>query len=386
MSVPNILSMVYLIYLFFGLFSPNILFVITLPFAFGYSILYMFIQFAFNIPEVMSFFDRGSTVIMIKVGVSSIAYDSIAIFGHLLLSLLMAISIRVRIVYKPVPPTAEQPATSAPTVEQQATSESAQPKQSKWVRALTTARDITVNFFVRYSYYLSLLVLYFADLTTPNADALHAIYLLFFLVYFIFPILAQKAWIVLVIYCQFVVVTLFFYNVYYKSIVGEEYTTIGFTRFNNDSFWEGLAWHFVVLFIVTLQFHVQRLNEVGSIHIDRDKGLAATFPLIKKIVQRIKVLWKYFGIFFCYLSIVLLVILDSRSTVFGLGYILLLFPFVAIHVVFARYYRVLFICWYSIVLYNGIVFFAVYFYQFPLLSRLFDGAVTLIDPPQRRKL
>ncbi len=323
----------------------------------------------------MTFYDTATIVILNKIGVSSVPYASCVIFGHMVVILLMAITIRVRLMFKPPPPT-PKPVENTPKPEI--------PK-SRLVRVLTTSRDIIINFFVRYSYYLSLLVLYFSDLTTPNADVLHAIYLLFFLLYFVFKVFARKAWIILVIYCQFVVATLYFFNVYYTKVVGEEYQTIGFVAFGHNSFWEGLVWHFVVLFIVTIQFHVQRLEDVAGTHIDRDKTLEVTFPNIRKVIQRIKILWKHFGIFLSYLAITLLVILDGKATVIGIGYLLLLYPYVIIHTIFSRQYRVLQICWYAIVLYNGVVFFAVYFYQFPLLRRLLDDVIATINPFDRRK-
>jgi hypothetical protein len=284
-------------------------------------------------PKFMEFFIYPHTrVILSKVGLREEEYKSFVIFGHMILALFMALNLRAHVILRRKQGEVDE---NAPLIEEKEvyetssdgdteddyTIEQEQQKQTNpneegdeeldniqdpeppqidymvafkkamrraWKKTKEVAINLTtftVNFLVRYSYNLSLIVLYFADLFLPNADILHAIYcksllvkltviVLFFLIYFVFPSFARKTWIVLVLYCQFVIVALYFFNVYYDDVVGIEYTTIGLIAFQKRSFWLGLVWHIVVLFVVSIEYHVQNMNraQIGNLRIDIGKS------------------------------------------------------------------------------------------------------------------
>jgi hypothetical protein len=220
MSVPSLISMFYLVLLFIGLISPHHLFMICLPLAYLYSILYLSAQFVFNMPRMMQFFIYPSTrVILAKVGFREEEYKSVLIFGQMVLSLFMALNIRAHLMIlkeqKQKTETSpllvekhelvEQAESSSDDTEDDV-SDHEQPEdvegeeldqlpiktspaspwktfkrymKSAWKRTKQITINLVsfiVNFLVRYSYNLSLVVLYFADLFLPNADILHAIY------------------------------------------------------------------------------------------------------------------------------------------------------------------------------------------------------------------
>lgn len=248
MSVPSLLSMFYLALLFIGLISPHHLFTKVLPVAYLYSVLYLAIQFTFNMPCFMEFFvSPDMKNIMYKVGLRSDNNKSFIILGQMLLSLFMALTMRARSILRkeqqeqmlnsaPASPTKEHtplleaspqqnndhddvasdvPSASEeidtedelsdveevdpleanleldkiPVVRQKSLWKAFQKQLKKlWKSTKEIIMNLIrfmVNFFVRYSYNLSLVVLYFADLFLPNADILHAIYRKFYFDLFI---------------------------------------------------------------------------------------------------------------------------------------------------------------------------------------------------------
>jgi hypothetical protein len=431
LGVPSLIAMPYLLLLFLGLLVPNSTFTYILPVSYLYSILSVSAQYAFNIPTVDDNFIYPTKGILYKVGFRRETIPSAVIFGQLALTLLLSLTMRVRFsvqghehftenIVRVVirnshsdQSDSDQESTSydsdatenledieddlSPEVGELAINEKKKKKRPKtfrsglrWtLRALRRGwekfRILSIKFFTTYSYYLSLLVVYFADLTTDNADAIHAVYLLFFLLFFVFRGLAKRFWILLVIYTQFSIVSLYLFNVYYPNVVGIPYRIIGFVTFKKDSFWVGLVWHILILFFTSMEYHVQKLSvenltEFAGIRISMDK--LALPHSIQIMVRGVQELSKIFGIYASYLAVILLLLLSHDTSILGIVFFVLLFACFILQT-----YRItqilLYPFWYIVVLYSVIVFFAVYVYQFPDVRSKLDTAIALVPEVDR---
>lgn len=64
--------------------------------------------------------------------------------------------------------------------------------------------------FLQYLYFVELVLLYIAGLY--KVDAIHSVYLAFALVFLVFPQVARRAWVALLLYCQFALACLWFFQ------------------------------------------------------------------------------------------------------------------------------------------------------------------------------
>lgn len=364
LSVPSLMAMPYLLLVFLGLLVATDVYAYTLPVAFAYSILNVTAQFAFNIPSVTQNFIYPTRGILEKVGFRNEKYPSPIIFGQLMLTLLIGLTIRVQLKNRNTLSKISQTlfgennnliselnsdeysydseATENidnedddPEIEELTEMDVKKKERKKrpktfraWVKlSLRTVQqiwqkmvEVSIKFFTTYSYYLSLLVVYFADLSTENADTIHVVYLLFFLLFFVFKSLAKKLWILLVFYAQFVIIALYFFNVFYPHIVGTPYNILGLVRFRKQSFWLGLIWHILILFFTSIEYHVQNMTEFAGIKMEKDYVIQLP-KVVDVVFKGFQQLSKVFGLYLTYIAIILLLLLSRESSLFGIVYV-----------------------------------------------------------------
>ncbi|KAL9644447.1 hypothetical protein ABK040_016574 [Willaertia magna] len=284
--------------------------------------------------------------------------------------------------------------------------------------------ELLFIFFIRNSFYVSLVILYFADLTSVNADVLHAIYLIFCLLYFIFPKVAQKTWIILVFYCQFVIVSLYFFNIWYApDHVGMIYEIIGFsptflsvTEFTKTntfgSFWKGLIWHILILIFTSIQYHIQQVNKEMNkngmivlfgkqlVNIKQQQNNNTTVQEEDKEEEDLQIVWRrklnyglnklylvfeklfldtelfyFLGSCLCYLSVFLLIFLQNEASIIGFLYLFIVLICFALNTSTSKdgkAFPIFVIFWHVFVLYSALVFVVEYIYQFPSFANFLN--------------
>ena len=134
-------------------------------------------------------------------------------------------------------------------------------ERSGWVRLLVAARELwdsASDLLLGNAEKLALLLLY--AVATSNLDGLHAVYLLFFLLFVAFPALSERCWAVLVVYCAFSLTLLFSYSVLFPVFqpvpeqTGRWLELVGF--FRADAFLSDLLLYYTVFIVVLLQWWV----------------------------------------------------------------------------------------------------------------------------------
>ncbi|KAG2378186.1 hypothetical protein C9374_008329 [Naegleria lovaniensis] len=290
--------------------------------------------------------------------------------------------------------------------------------------------------FVRNSFYLSLIVCYFADLTSENADLLHAIYckylksmgsltnillVIFCSTYFIFPNFARKTWIVLVLYCQFVIIALYFFNVWYApEIVDLPYEIIGFNpafltidnmdkTFSFGVFWRGLIWHIFILILTSIQYHITNVKNVGNVNIETSFDRWELFTKEKNatlhtFVEKCKMVWDkifletellyFLGTLLSYFAVFLLIFLQKEASWIGFLFLVIVMICFTLNVVSSsatsssnkmgyRLFKVFVASWYIFVFYSTFVFVVEYAYQFPSLYSYIQSILPEVERAQQ---
>jgi hypothetical protein len=197
-SVPSLLSMVYLLVLFLGILVPSYIFIKLLPLLLIYCFLATSLHYSFNVPGVAASLSPEDQLLFFKIGFRyETQIPACAIFfGECILAFLIAATFRFRatsedripLLRKRLRESRQSRSYSTASVRGvRAIDTLKKPsKNNMWTLVSTTFQTVwrfvgsvvsmAVRFFISNSYYVALMGLYFADLTTDNADIFHAIY------------------------------------------------------------------------------------------------------------------------------------------------------------------------------------------------------------------
>ena len=224
-------------------------------------------------------------------------------------------------------------------------------------------------------------------------------------IYFIFPKFARRTWILLVFYCQFVILALYIFNVWYApGDVDLAYEIIGFNPSfitvenvsNTSSFgeyWKGIGWHIVVLILTSIQYHITTVKHVGQISVEDsfDKWIITDKQSneIKSILTKAKLIWDkifletelfhFLGTLLSYLAVFLLIFLQKEASWIGFMYLTIVLMCFSLNVIAVntssksksnKLFNVFVFSWYIFVFYSIIIFAVEYAYQFPSLNAL----------------
>jgi hypothetical protein len=119
-------------------------------------------------------------------------------------------------------------------------------------------------FIVINSYYLSLVIVYIACLYPDLANIIHGIYIIFFIMFFVFPSLVKRFWIFLVMYSSLVLISLYLFNlISSQTNNGAIFEVIGLVHIPRDRYYIDLIWHVLIFIFTSIQ--LQLINSDGLI-------------------------------------------------------------------------------------------------------------------------
>ncbi|KAL6047282.1 hypothetical protein QOT17_021747, partial [Balamuthia mandrillaris] len=242
-------------------------------------------------------------------------------------------------------------------------------------KAIKAVVEVLWKILLRESYKLALAGLWVCSLTSINL--LNAGYLLFFLVFILSHQIAMKAWSLLVIYTEGVIVTLYVWQLTWTEKY-EGYTTklIGLEHFDKAE--RGLFWHLIILLFSVVQYEVNQLSKhqrLLSKHIEEptlaEELEANLHPVLKQVLQLISDAYFHYGLAMTYL-ILLLVSLLTPTNVMNLVYLFFLFICFLIHLLFSHPTKHVRRLWSFQVSFAAVLLALRYAYQFDQLSELVE--------------
>lgn len=127
--------------------------------------------------------------------------------------------------------------------------------------ALSTAKEIlnySWNMFLRNAYLITVIVVYIASL--DEVSVFNAGYLIFMVLFLGFPVLREKYWVILPMYCTGVILTNYIWG--FPSVHGASKTVIellGLDDSIHNHVWQRLRWHIAALFFSIVQLLAYRL-------------------------------------------------------------------------------------------------------------------------------
>eukprot|EP00818_Percolomonas_sp_WS_P004631 CAMPEP_0117435806 /NCGR_PEP_ID=MMETSP0759-20121206/675_1 /TAXON_ID=63605 /ORGANISM="Percolomonas cosmopolitus, Strain WS" /LENGTH=2580 /DNA_ID=CAMNT_0005227373 /DNA_START=333 /DNA_END=8074 /DNA_ORIENTATION=+ len=238
--------------------------------------------------------------------------------------------------------------------------------------------EIVLHVITRNSFYLCLLFIYFVGLTFLRPNLMHAVYLIFFIVFFAFPVLAHRLWVLLVLYTMFVILALYSYNAYFYDYPEGEADNIlrliGFYPFHDDyptyhTVFTELIWHYLILMFAGITYAVIRLRNFGGLSIQKwnsDKVLPET---LKNVGTLLVIGFAKVAFVITFITLILIILLHNHVSIFILGFTILLFLCLMLSVVLTR---LLPVAWIILMTYTAVVLALLYFYQFPYIHDLVD--------------
>lgn len=241
-----------------------------------------------------------------------------------------------------------------------------------------------VHIFKRYSFYLCLLFIYFVGLSFLKANILHAIYLVVFVLFFVFPALGEKIWFMLIIYTMFVISALYIYNTFFFDFSNDYakiLNTIGIYSFENSTlpsyreFFKELIFHYLILGFSVLTYFILKLSKIGNYKFrtlrddEFSDGVKTVFSFGFIIFSKLAYIATIF-------ILVLIILLHDDVTLFIFGFTLILFLCLAFSVQFKFLIP---LGWGILIIYTSIILCLQYLYQFSYLNELADEFNNISD-------
>ena len=281
------------------------------------------------------------------------------------------------------------PETSPPVAQQQHT-EPSDNETSYWKHVLYYVWSKFKNLFLAYAYLVSVIVLFFCGLQQVNI--INTVFLLYSIAFLIFPRLARKFWISLVVYTEIIIVLLFIWQLTYFKSRPIEYARLWGLE-NQGTLWKQLQFHIVILLFTSIQLNTYRLldkKQRMSAETDRETlneedilPDAIKNSWIRKFGMRLsdflETITSRYTLIACYLVFSLISLLKP-VTVFDLGYLVIFSICLILHQVGMK--KVIQTIWVAVCLYAAIVTSACYTYQFVEIQNVWEyylGKSTALD-------
>ncbi|KAI3651575.1 hypothetical protein MP228_002878 [Amoeboaphelidium protococcarum] len=197
--------------------------------------------------------------------------------------------------------------------------------------------SLAVQFAVNYAYLISLIVLYLCGLERVNI--INAGFMFFFILFLLYPQLAQRFWLALVVYTELVICLQFFWQFQFAqpNAVSEIW---GLEKSNN--LWQLLVFHLVILLFTAVQQDVYQSLRQRQMGVSNDSEMALNensnsvvqnnhsnlmrtnivLLALNKIYEFMNYFIKSYNILFCCFAYVLIALLND-VTMFSIGYFVL---------------------------------------------------------------
>jgi Piezo non-specific cation channel, R-Ras-binding domain/Ankyrin repeats (3 copies) len=247
------------------------------------------------------------------------------------------------------------------------------------VGAIHKFGQVIMLFIVTHADKLSLVMLYLVGM--HRVDAMHVVYLLFFIAFFSVRALGRVAWGICTAYAGFVFMSQYAWAVFLENNNTDPHSTwsddIGLLRASN--LWRDLAIYYGAVTFVAIQYQLcsfQHSNEDVSFEIVRrqmQSGSLFQARFLNQIVHAVKCLVFDFGQLWTYIAFVVVALL-THATVARLGYLLLFILCLMIHQLSGNPEGAIRRFWPVTVVYSGVVLCAQYAFQFNGLTSAVEHA------------
>eukprot|EP00002_Diphylleia_rotans_P027716 TRINITY_DN5567_c0_g1_i2.p1 TRINITY_DN5567_c0_g1~~TRINITY_DN5567_c0_g1_i2.p1 ORF type:complete len:2292 (-),score=444.02 TRINITY_DN5567_c0_g1_i2:1261-8136(-) len=245
-----------------------------------------------------------------------------------------------------------------------------------------------------HAYKASLAMLFY--IATLDITVFNAVFLIFSIIYLIFPGLAEKTWLLLVLYCDFVVVSFYCWQIkFFNEMQGSFVTSTGLNKY--ESVWDNFVFYMLLVLAVVAQYVVYNarvffeiLDKLMNPEIildpqDRSEsvdtqtlGTAVTgksevlYDFLYFSVNFMTYFFKKFGLPTCY-AVFLLVGMTNDVTLINYVYIFFAFFGIICFSIFEHYWRIMKIAWHVVAVYAGLILCLQYIYQFEDVAEQIDN-------------
>jgi uncharacterized protein YhhL (DUF1145 family) len=211
----------------------------------------------------------------------------------------------------------------------------------------------------------------------------------FFILLFVFPSIVRSFWVYLVIYSEIVTISLYFFNVISTSSNrGNIYQLIGLIRFSNENpfnLFFGIIWHVFILLFSGIQLYVLRseFSETDKTTLEKvQQGLNRIIGkdkidlilvILQYCVDKIQEFITYYFLIVCLLVISSIVLFNDQINLIYMAFMGIVQICIFLSVIKQNNsWKLINIFWFTVVAYSGLVFFAIYVYQFNFIHEFFE--------------
>lgn len=250
-------------------------------------------------------------------------------------------------------------------------------KLSQWWKDFRPVLKSVGFWALKQSYLLCLGGVYIAGLHAVNI--LNSMYLLLFILFLISPNTARKAWLLLVLYCELVILLVYTWSAtpWTANIKSTKVLSmIGLRTYpsTDELFSQGLVWHLIIMLFAVIQLWVLRytasLAEKG-----KDKPTEKIPRWMRAVGNTFFWVWDEYGLIPVYTVLIFVASSDGPISLINLLYITLLFVCLSIHMMTRRADVHIKRFWIFVVVASGVILLARYAYQFPFIQEFLLGII-----------